>query len=65
MRCGEFGVKLSINIHLKLIHVATLTVLIKMFYTTIVFKPITELFFNCPPYDKKLSVLSAPNHDVK
>ena len=36
MQCGEFGVKLSINIHLKLIHVATLTVLIKMFYTTIV-----------------------------
>ena len=36
MRCGEFGVKLSINIHLKSIHEATLTVLIKMFYTTIV-----------------------------
>ena len=43
MRCGEFGVKLSINIQRKLIHdVATLTVLIKMFYTTIVFKPMTE-----------------------
>ena len=36
MRCDELGVKRSINIHLKLIHVATLTVLIKMFYTTIV-----------------------------